>query len=78
MQVVISGSIGHRLARCLEFKGIQPIIAPETDPDTDVTAYLAGSLVISTLEEHNHTHDHEAGHDHQGGCNQKKTPLTAK
>lgn len=79
VQVLISGSMGRGLARRLESKGIQPIITSETDPDTAVTAYLAGSLVVSTLEEHDHAHDHEAGHDHEGkcGCNQEKTPLAA-
>lgn len=80
VQILISGSIGRGLARRLKSKGIQPVITPETDPDTAVKAYLAGSLVVSTLEKHDHAHAHEAGHDHEGecGCNQEKTPLTAK
>lgn len=80
VQVLISGSMGRGLARRLESKGIQPIITSETNPDRAVTAYLAGSLVVSTPEEHDHAHDHEAGHDHEGecGCNQEKTPLAAK
>lgn len=68
VQVLISGSMGRGLARRLEAKNIQPIITPETNPDTAVTAYLAGSLVVGTAEEHDHAHEHEAGHDHEGGC----------
>ncbi|OLP20462.1 nitrogen fixation protein [Leptolyngbya sp. 'hensonii'] len=57
IQVLISGSMGRGLARRLESKGIQPIITPETDPDTAITAYLAGSLVVMTPEEVEHHHD---------------------
>ena len=75
VQVLISGSMGRGLARRLESKGIQPIITPETDPDTAVTAYVAGSLVVMTPEkvEHDHDHEHEAGHEPEGecGCNQE-------
>ncbi|QMS92082.1 nitrogen fixation protein [Nostoc edaphicum CCNP1411] len=78
VQVLISGSMGRGLAHRLESKGIQPIITSETDPDKTVTAYLAGSLVVSTPEEHDHAHDHEAGNDHECGCNQETIPLTAK
>ncbi|MCA1995052.1 MAG: dinitrogenase iron-molybdenum cofactor biosynthesis protein [Coleofasciculus sp. S288] len=72
VQVLISGSMGHGLARRLESKGIQPIITSETDPDIAVTAYLTGSLAILTPEEVDH-HHHESGHDHEGecGCNQE-------
>jgi predicted Fe-Mo cluster-binding NifX family protein len=66
VQVLISGSMGRGLARRLESKGIHPIITSETDPDTAVTAYLAGSLVVSTPEDH--AHAHAAGHDHEGEC----------
>jgi len=72
VQVLISGSMGRGLARRLESKGIQPIITAETDPDTAITAYLAGSLAILTPEDVEHHHDHEDGHTHEGecGCNQ--------
>ncbi|MEA5573517.1 NifB/NifX family molybdenum-iron cluster-binding protein [Calothrix sp. UHCC 0171] len=71
VQVLISGSMGRGLARRLESKGIQPVITSETNPDTAITAYLAGSLVVSTPGDH--AHDHEAGNDHEGecGCNQE-------
>ncbi|MGQ9871663.1 NifB/NifX family molybdenum-iron cluster-binding protein [Leptodesmis sp.] len=73
VQILISGSIGHGLARRLESKGIQPIITSETDPDTAVTAYLTGSLAILTPEEVEHHSHHESGHNHKGecGCNQE-------
>lgn len=72
VQVLISGSVGRRLTCRLESKGIQPIITPETDPDTAVNAYLAGSLAVMTPEAVEHHHDHKEGHDHEGecGCNQ--------
>ncbi len=73
VQILISGSMGHGLARRLESKGIQPIITSETDPDTAVTAYLTGSLAILTPEEVEHHSHHESGHNHEGecGCNQE-------
>lgn len=73
VQVLISGSMGRGLVRRLESKGIQPIITPETDPDTAVTAYLAGSLAVLTLGKDGHTHDHEDGHTHEDecGCNRE-------
>ncbi|WP_199326344.1 NifB/NifX family molybdenum-iron cluster-binding protein [Nostoc parmelioides] len=74
VQVLISGSMGRGLARRLESKGIQPVITSETDPDTAVTAYLAGSLVVTMPEEHDHAHDHKG----ECGCNQETIPLTTK
>lgn len=73
VQVLISGSMGRGLARRLESKGIQPIMTPETDPDTAVNAYLAGSLPLLTPEEHEHHPDSEGGHHSDGecGCNQE-------
>ncbi len=69
VQVLISGSMGNGLARRLESKGIQAIITPETDPDTAVNAYLAGSLIKVSPEEHAHHHhsDTEA-HTHECSC----------
>jgi predicted Fe-Mo cluster-binding NifX family protein len=64
VQVLISGSMGHGLARRLESKGIRPIITPETDLDKAVTAYLDESLVIITPEEVEQHHDHEESHAH--------------
>lgn len=73
VQVVISGSMGRGLARRLESKGVQPILTPETDPDTAVTAYLAGSLVVTSPEDRHHSHHPEAGDRPEGecGCNQE-------
>lgn len=73
VQVVISGSMGRGLANRLESKGVQPILTPETDPDTAVTAYLTGSLVVGSPEAHHHSHDHEAEDRTEGecGCNQE-------
>ncbi len=76
VQVMISGGMGRGLARRLESKDIQPIITPETDPDTAVNAYLEDILVVKTPEEHErehdhkheHKHDHEAGHQKEGEC----------
>jgi len=68
VQILISGSMGRGLAHRLESKGIQPIITSETDPDTAVAAYLAGSLTILTPEEVEHHHDHENEHAHEGEC----------
>ena len=70
VQVLISGSMGQGLARRLEAKDIKPIITAETDPDTAVASYLAGSLVTISPEEQHHTHDHEAGHEGECVCNQ--------
>lgn len=63
-QVLISGSMGRGLAKRLESKGIQPIITSETDPDTAINAYLAGSLAIISPEDH----DHQGEHYHEGEC----------
>lgn len=68
VQILISGSMGHGLARRLQSKGIQPIITSETDPDTAVTTYLAGSLAILTPEDVEHHPDHAGGHDSEGEC----------
>lgn len=72
VQILISGSMGRGLARRLESKGVQPIITAETDPDTAVTAYLAGALVVMTPEEVEHSHpqggEHDEEHDSEGGC----------
>ncbi len=72
VQILISGSMGRGLVRRLESKGIQPVITSETDPDTAITACLAGSLAVLTPEEVEHHHDHEDEHTHEGecGCNQ--------
>lgn len=71
VQVLISRSMGTGLARRLESKGIQPIVTSETDPDAAVAAYLVGSLVTGTPEEHGHTHNSEVGHEaaDECGCN---------
>ncbi len=68
VQVLISGSMGSGLARRLEAKGIKPIVTSETDPDAAVAAYLVGSLVTGTPEEHGHAHTHDAEHDHADAC----------
>jgi predicted Fe-Mo cluster-binding NifX family protein len=76
VQVLISGGIGNGLACRLEAKNIKPMVTPETDPDTAVTAYLAGSLIVKTQEErdrdhvaeHGHEHDEEAEHGGKCGC----------
>jgi predicted Fe-Mo cluster-binding NifX family protein len=76
VQVLISGSMGNGLSRRIESKGIKPIVTPENDPDTAVTAYLAGSLAVKTKEErdrdhaaeHGHDHSAEADHDGKYGC----------
>ena len=64
VQVLISGSMGNGLSRRIESKGIKPIVTPETDPDTAVNAYLAGSLAVKTQEERDLDHEAEHGHDH--------------
>ena len=64
VQVLISGSMGNGLSRRIESKGIKPIVTPETDPDTAVNAYLAGSLIVKTQEERDRDHEAEHGHDH--------------
>jgi predicted Fe-Mo cluster-binding NifX family protein len=70
VQVLISGSMGSGLAHRLESKGIKPIVTPETDPDAAVAAYLVGSLIMGTPEEHGHTHSHdEPDHSGECGCN---------
>lgn len=58
VQVLISGSMGSGLARRLESKGIKAIVTPETDPDAAVAAYLVGSLVTGTPEEHGNIEHH--------------------
>lgn len=75
VQVLISGSMGSGLARRLEAKGISAIVTPETDPDAAVAAYLVGSLVRGTPEEHDNSHSHsshshsaEGGHNSESGC----------
>lgn len=67
LQVMISGGMGRGLAHRLEAKDIQPIITPETDPDTAVNADLADTLAVKSLEEHDHKHDHKHNHNHEAG-----------
>lgn len=69
VQVLISSSMGTGLARRLESKGIKPIVTPEIDPDAAVAAYLVGSLITGTPEEHEHTHDTEQDHTGECKCN---------
>lgn len=66
VQVLISGGMGQGLARRLASKGIQPLITTETDPDTAVMAYLAGTLATLTPEEH-HQREHGDDPDHHHG-----------
>ena len=72
VQVLISGSMGNGLFCRLEAKDIKPIVTSETDPDTAVTAYLAGSLIVKTQEERDRDHEVEHAHgaedDHKGKC----------
>jgi len=76
VQVLISGSMGNGLACRLEAENIKPIVTPETDPDTAVNAYLAGSLAVKTQEERDRDHEVEHAHggedDHKGKCGCKE------
>jgi len=67
VEVLISGGMGRGLARRLETMGIVPIITPETDPDAAISAYRAGTLAVTTLEDHAQHHDHDHGHDQGHG-----------
>ncbi len=74
VQVLISGSMGNGLSLRLESKGIKPIVTTESDPDTAVTDYLRGSLIVKTQEERDRDHEAEHGHGHEHesgacGCN---------
>lgn len=75
VQVLISGSMGNGLFLRVESKGIQPIVTSETDPDTAVNAYLAGSLIVKTQEERDRDHEaeHGAEDEHKGKCGCKET-----
>jgi len=68
VKVMISGGIGNGLSLRIESKGIKPIMTSETDPDVAVKAYLDGSLIVITSEEHAHSHKHESGDERQGEC----------
>jgi len=64
VQVLITGSMGTRLAQRLSDKGIEAVVTHETDPDSVVQAYLTGSLDIAAPGEHEHDHDHDHDCDH--------------
>ena len=63
VDVLINGGMGQGLVMRLRRKNIIGIITSESDPDTAVMAYLAGSL--ETEQAHQHGHDHDHNHDHQ-------------
>ncbi len=66
VQVLISGSMGPGLMRRLERKGIEGVIAKETDLDRAVKAYLDGSLVREESECHRgHRGNHKGQNRHQ-------------
>jgi predicted Fe-Mo cluster-binding NifX family protein len=65
VQVLIAGSMGGKLLRRLEAKGIEAVITKETDIDKAVAAYLDGSLVREEPECHEHEHEHRHQHQHR-------------
>jgi predicted Fe-Mo cluster-binding NifX family protein len=62
VDVLIAGGMGQGLARRLERRGMHPVVTAETDPETAVRQYLAGTLQV--LPAHGHHGGHEHGHRH--------------
>ncbi len=59
--VVISGSMGPNFVDRMDRYGVEALATSETDPDTAVRKYCAGTL--PTLPPESHTHEHEHDHD---------------
>jgi predicted Fe-Mo cluster-binding NifX family protein len=69
VKVLISGGLGNGMRRRLAAMGIEAVVTHHTDPDTAVSAWLAGTLVDVPPEAahyHNGTHGH--GRDGHAAC----------
>jgi predicted Fe-Mo cluster-binding NifX family protein len=58
VNVLICGGMGQGMQNRLKQKNILAVATSESDPETAVAAWLAGSLVEIDPEAHDHDHDH--------------------
>jgi predicted Fe-Mo cluster-binding NifX family protein len=69
IKLLITGGLGLGLQHRLQQRGIIALATSETDPDSAVAAWLAGSLIEELPDAHDgleygQSHDHSRGHSH--------------
>lgn len=68
LNVLITGSCGDGFARKLAARGIKVITTSETDPQTAITAFLAGKELAPAAAEHDHSDDDGDGDNGHQSC----------
>jgi predicted Fe-Mo cluster-binding NifX family protein len=58
VDVVIAGSCGRNFVNKLGARGVDVVPTPETDPESAIRQYFAGTLPVSEVHDHRHHHDH--------------------